>query len=259
MLARSERDGIHPVEEPVALGRLAIVAIEREILARPNLQIRFLGSHDAATDVADEGMVAHVLRNLLDNAIRHGGMDGPIEVVIDASTDEVVVRIVHCGDAPVPNGDAFGLSREPATAAGRSGAGIALYVARRLVEAMHGRIWAVSAPPAGAEFGFALQRFGPGRTMRPAWSEADRPGACSQAERAAERAADRTRLAAPMGLHQMQLPSPRPAAEPDPCSGLASSARLRQRKPPQQPRGAAHLREMRARAPGRRASDSACI
>ena len=168
VLARSEGDGIHPVNEPVAVGRLAIEAIEREILARPGLQIRLLGSHDAATDVADEGMVAHVLRNLLDNAIRHGGMAGPIEVTIDASTSEIIVRIVHRGESPIPGGDAFGLARSPTTAAGRSSAGIALYVARRLVEAMRGRIWAVSAPLAATEFGFALRRSGPARAMRPA-------------------------------------------------------------------------------------------
>ena len=170
VLARSERDGIHPVYEPVAVGRLAAEAIEREILARPGLQIRFLGSRDAATDVADEEMVAHVLRNLLDNAIRHGGIAGPIEVTIDASTSEVIVRIVHQGEVPVPvpGDDAFGLARSPSTAAGRSGAGIALYVARRLVEAMRGRIWAVSAPLAGTEFGFALRRAGPARALHPA-------------------------------------------------------------------------------------------
>ena len=168
VLARSERDGIHPVDEPVAVGRLATEAIEREILARPGLQIRFLGSRDASTDVADEGMVAHVLRNLLDNAIRHGGMAGPIAVTIDASTSEVIVRIVHQGEGPVPGDDAFGLARSRTTAAGRSGAGIALYVARRLVEAMLGRIWAVSAPLAATEFGFALRRAGPVRALRPA-------------------------------------------------------------------------------------------
>ena len=167
VLARSERDGIHPVNEPVAVGRLATEAIEREILARPGLQICFLGSRDAATDVADEGMVAHVLRNLLDNAIRHGGLGGPIEVTIDASTSEVIVRIVHQGEGPVPGDDAFGLARSPTTAAGRSGAGIALYVARRLIEAMRGRIWAVSAPRAATEFGFALRRAGPERALHP--------------------------------------------------------------------------------------------
>ena len=168
VLVRSERDGIHPVDEPVAVGRLATEAIEREILARPGLQIRLLGSCDAATDVADEGMVAHVLRNLLDNAIRHGGIAGPIEVTIDTSTSEVIVRIVHQSKGPVPGGDAFGLARNSTTAAGRSGAGIALYVARSLVEAMRGRIWAVSAPLAAMEFGFALRRAGPARAIHPA-------------------------------------------------------------------------------------------
>jgi K+-sensing histidine kinase KdpD len=46
--------------------------------------------------------------------------------------------------------------RSGRTALSRSGSGIGLYVARVLVEAMHGRIWARLRPEGGAEFGFAL-------------------------------------------------------------------------------------------------------
>jgi two-component system sensor kinase FixL len=47
------------------------------------------------------------------------------------------------------------------TAARASGVGIGLFVCRRLVEAMHGRVWVQPREGGGAEFGFALPRYEP--------------------------------------------------------------------------------------------------
>lgn len=159
VLVRSERDGIRPVGEPVAVGRLVIAAIERESTRHPEVQIRLLGASDAATDDVDEMMVAHVIRNLLDNAIRYGGGAGPIEVVVQVSATEVTVRVIDRGEPPDPDGQPFELSAQrPVTAAGRAGAGIGLYAADRLIRAMHGRMWAGRSDGGEAEFGFALAR-----------------------------------------------------------------------------------------------------
>ncbi len=159
ILVNSERDGIRPVGEPVAVGRLVSAAIEREVARHPGVRIALLGASDAAADGADKEMVAHVIRNLLDNAIRYGGAAGPIEVVVELTASEVTVRINDHGAAPEPDGQPFGLSAQrPVTAAARAGAGIGLYVADRLVRAMGGRMWADRPPGKGAEFGFALAR-----------------------------------------------------------------------------------------------------
>jgi len=159
ILVHSERDGIRPVGEPVAVGRLVSVAIEREVARHPGVKIAMLGASDAAADGADEVMVTHVIRNLLDNAIRYGGTEGPIEVIVEVTTHEVQVRVNDRGNAPEPDSQPFGLSgTKPTTAAARAGAGIGLYVANRLVRAMGGRMWADRGEGKGAEFGFALTR-----------------------------------------------------------------------------------------------------
>lgn len=159
ILVHSERDGIRPVGEPVAVGHLVAVAIEREVARYPGVKIALLGASDAAADGADEVMVAHVIRNLLDNAIRYGGTEGPIEVVVEVTTNEVEVRVNDRGNAPEPDSQPFGLSAtRQTTAAARAGAGIGLYVANRLVRAMGGRMWAERGEREGAEFGFALAR-----------------------------------------------------------------------------------------------------
>jgi K+-sensing histidine kinase KdpD len=159
ILVNSERDGIRPVGEPVAVGRLVSAAIEREVAHHPGVKIALLGASDATADGADEEMVSHVIRNLLDNAIRYGARKGPIEVVVEVTTQEVAVRINDRGVAPEPHDQPFGLSvHRPVTAAARAGAGIGLYVADRLVRAMGGRMWAARADGKGAQFGFALAR-----------------------------------------------------------------------------------------------------
>jgi signal transduction histidine kinase len=91
----------------------------------------------------------------------YGGAAGPIEVVVEASADEVTVRVIDSGEPPESAREPFGLSAgRQATAAGRAGAGIGLYVADRLVKAMRGRMWARASAAKGAEFGFTLARFG---------------------------------------------------------------------------------------------------
>jgi two-component system phosphate regulon sensor histidine kinase PhoR len=173
VLARSERDGIRPAGEPVAIGRLVVLAIEHELAQHTDLRILLLGESDAAADGADEVMVAHVVRNLLDNAIRYGGDAQPIEVVVEVTAGEVAVRVIDRGKPPGEDREPFGLSaRRRTTAAARAGAGIGLFVANRLVTAMRGRMWAKPSPADGAEFGFALARFDPGTAEQTSQGEA---------------------------------------------------------------------------------------
>jgi K+-sensing histidine kinase KdpD len=159
VIARSERDGVQPVGEPVAVGRLALAAIDLATTRYPDVVVRFSGTSDAVADVADEGFVSHILRNLLDNAIRYGAGAGPIEVIVSEDESEIAVQVIDRGEPPTRGSDPFALtSRAPLTAAGRAGGGIALYVADLLVRALRGRMWAAPARPSGAEFGFSLAR-----------------------------------------------------------------------------------------------------
>jgi K+-sensing histidine kinase KdpD len=157
VLLRSERGELQSADEPVAVGRLIVSAVERELERNPGLQIRYLGASDAAAEQADELLITHAVRNLLDNAIRNAGAGGPVEVVVDTEDDEVLVRVLDHGTEPIDQGGA-GRINPSGTRAGRAGGGLGLFVAARLVQAMNGRSWARSRPGGGAEFGFALRR-----------------------------------------------------------------------------------------------------
>lgn len=106
---------------------------------------------------ADPNRVEQVLRNLLENAAKHGGT----QVSVDATArgDEWVVTVADDGPgldeadrervfAPFEQG-------RPSATPG-SGLGLGLTVSRVLVEAMGGRIWYEPGFPTGARFCFSL-------------------------------------------------------------------------------------------------------
>lgn len=97
VLLRSERGDLTPAREPVAVGHLIAAAVERELGRKPGVHMRYLGASDAAADEADEGLLTHVVRNLLDNAIRNAAAGSPIQVVVDTEGNEVVVRVLARG------------------------------------------------------------------------------------------------------------------------------------------------------------------
>jgi K+-sensing histidine kinase KdpD len=156
-LLRSERGDLEPAREPVAVGRLIASSIDNEHRRHPGLQIRYLGASDAAADEADGALLTHVVRNLLDNAIRFSPEGAPIEVVVDIPEDDVQVRMLDRGPAP-SHEDRVGTIDPTQTRAGLAGGGLGLFVAARLVRAMGGRSWTRARADGGAEFGFAVRR-----------------------------------------------------------------------------------------------------
>jgi len=106
-----------------------------------------------------DGYVAQVIRNLLSNAVKYGGPEASVEIVVEGGPDGVTVRVLD--DGPGLESDSvdrlFDLYyRAPGSAVRAPGAGIGLFVCRRIVTALGGTIWARERPSGGAEFGFNL-------------------------------------------------------------------------------------------------------
>ena len=108
---------------------------------------------------ADSTYVEQVVRNLVSNAAKYGGIGSTVSVEAEDNDHEVVVRVLDDGPGfpPEERDRLFELYyRSPRTATSATGAGIGLFVCARLIAAMGGRIWAALRPGGGAEFGFAL-------------------------------------------------------------------------------------------------------
>ena len=162
VLSRLERRNLSIAQEPVHLSHLVDRVIGSEARRWPTT--RFVGPSRTRVSVVrgEETYVEQVLRNLLSNAAKYGSPGTTVTVALEDEGDDVAVRVLDEGPG-IARGEVeqlFGLFyRSPATAASAAGAGIGLFVSRRLVDEMGGRMWARNRPEGGAEFGFSLGRF----------------------------------------------------------------------------------------------------
>jgi two-component system sensor histidine kinase KdpD len=136
---------------------------EEEQRLRPDLKITVAVERPVPVARAEEALVVQVAHNLLGNAAKYGPADGVIEVIVDAEDDWPRVRILDRGPGvdPFEADRLFELFYRSERTSRVSGSGIGLFVARRLVEAIGGTIWAKARDDGpGAEFGFRLQPLG---------------------------------------------------------------------------------------------------
>lgn len=109
----------------------------------------------------DAASIEQVLTNLLENAIKHSPPEGTIVVRVSEHEGEIHLSVSDEGrgipDDELPH--VFERFRQGSgELRGRASVGLGLYIARGLVAAHGGRIWADSDPGAGATFSFALPR-----------------------------------------------------------------------------------------------------
>jgi signal transduction histidine kinase len=104
--------------------------------------------------------VERVLLNLLTNALRHTPGDGTVAVVLAPRDDEVLISVEDTGEGITPEAAGRMFDRfwrgDEARAAADGGAGLGLAIARGLVEAQGGRIWAEPRESGGARVSFTL-------------------------------------------------------------------------------------------------------
>jgi signal transduction histidine kinase len=105
--------------------------------------------------------VERVLLNLLTNSLRHTPADGSVAVRVEPRPDEVRVTVEDTGEGLEPETaqrvfDRFWRSDKARSSSRGGGAGLGLAIARGLVEAHGGRIWAENRPGGGARVSFTL-------------------------------------------------------------------------------------------------------
>jgi K+-sensing histidine kinase KdpD len=145
--------------EPVLIQRLLPRVVKSEDGRWPGVTFELEVEAGLPTVSADPTYVEQVVRNLLSNAAKYGGLESTVTIRAEPGEREVIVRVLDDGPGfPVDETDRlFELFyRSPGTASTAGGAGIGLFVCARLIRAMGGRIWARLRDGHGAEFGFAL-------------------------------------------------------------------------------------------------------
>jgi signal transduction histidine kinase len=109
---------------------------------------------------ADSERIHQVLFNLLDNAVRYTPPGGEVVVLAKRVGSRCEVRVEDTGPGIPPEHLPFLFERfyrvDPARSRGEGGTGIGLAIARSVVEAHGGRIWAESQVGRGSVFAFDL-------------------------------------------------------------------------------------------------------
>jgi PAS domain S-box-containing protein len=111
-----------------------------------------------ATVLADRGRIQRVIANLLSNALKYSPPTSPVDIRIATIEDRVVVTIADRGMGISPEDRAHLFEKYYRSPASRSteGLGLGLYIARLVVEASGGQIWAESDQGKGSTFTFSL-------------------------------------------------------------------------------------------------------
>jgi signal transduction histidine kinase len=152
LLSSIEAGRLEVISEPVDLAELAAEAVEAMVPSAAARGVELVVDAPSAVAVVGSATaMGRVIRNLVDNAVRHSPPGSHVRVsVTDGPT--AVVRVSDDGPGFTADFAARAFERfaraEPSRNRSTGGAGLGLAIARGLVEAHGGRIW-IEQPPGG--------------------------------------------------------------------------------------------------------------
>jgi two-component system sensor histidine kinase KdpD len=163
-MSRIEAGALHPDKEWYSLGELIQEVLDRLAPTLEGREVTISLAPDLPPVPLDYLQIDQVLTNLIENAIHYTGPGTPITVTAERSGSEVLVQVADHGPGIPPQDlerifDKFyrvGPSGLPGTEPRVQGSGLGLAVARGLIEAHGGRLWAANRPGGGALFTFTL-------------------------------------------------------------------------------------------------------
>jgi signal transduction histidine kinase len=161
-LSRLESGDVPLQREAVALAPLVSEVLSEIEVSRADHRVDVRGEvpADLPTIFADRERLHQVLFNLLDNAVRYTPSGGRVTVTADRHNGSVDVHVADTGSGigaeHLPRVFERFYRVDPARSQKDGGTGIGLAIARSVVEAHGGRIWAESEPGEGSVFTFEL-------------------------------------------------------------------------------------------------------
>jgi signal transduction histidine kinase len=156
-------------ERSLALSPVDLGALIEEVVANfghlaKEKQIGILcEERTSSTVVGNASALIQVLVNLISNAVKFSGAGGKVWIGVteDLQVTHVTVKDQGCGIAPKDLPRIFDRFYRAAGNEHIKGAGLGLYIAKLLVEAMAGKLSVESAPGAGSAFTVSLQKYRP--------------------------------------------------------------------------------------------------
>jgi signal transduction histidine kinase/GAF domain-containing protein len=159
VLARAER-GFDLTVRGAALVQHKLASLVSSLAATwPERRFSCQMPEDVPPVTGDEDYLEHVLRNLLGNAAKYGTSQVWVQVSVGPDGVSVDISDDGPGIAPDDRERVFELFTRLKATNRLPGAGIGLFVVRRLVEAMGGKVKVGNRPEGGAQFTVVLPRY----------------------------------------------------------------------------------------------------
>jgi signal transduction histidine kinase len=163
LVSKIEAGAIRLSIQEVDLGRFLRESVE-SIGPDATARVEILAPPEDAVVAIDQQRVEQILRNLLDNALKFSAPETPVTLQGGMDSDVVAFAVTDHGNGILPEDlstifDRFHQVGEVLTRE-REGAGLGLYIAKRLVEAMDGTVEVRSEPGRGSTFTVRIPRGG---------------------------------------------------------------------------------------------------
>ncbi len=158
--SRLQAGGMELKKSDISFHQLATRLAERFQIQTDKHQIIVDISKDFPVVMGDETRIEQVLSNLISNAIKYAP-NGEINIIGQTHPDQIMICVtdqgpgIAAGDMPHIF-DRFYRAHE--TSRKTKGAGLGLYLARAIIEAHNGRMWADPKTDKGARICFSLPR-----------------------------------------------------------------------------------------------------
>lgn len=163
-VARIEADRLNLNREICDPGEIGEEAVEMNaaLAQSRNLSLRYEAGRSVRAVPVDRDRILRVLSNLIDNAIKFTPEGGQVRVRVEEVDEELRFAVSDTGmgisqDDLLHIFESFWQSRRRS----QIGAGLGLMIARGIVEAHGGRIWAKSRPGQGSTFYFTIPALSP--------------------------------------------------------------------------------------------------
>jgi signal transduction histidine kinase len=164
-LALAEAGALDFEMQPVALDDLVeqTVSMLQPSASDKHISLSSQLPSDLPPVEADQRRVAQVLRNLVNNAIRHTAQDGQVKVSAEVYSNEVEISVTDTGEGIEAEHIPYLFERfwraDPSRSRVTGGAGLGLAIVKQLVEAQGGRVQVESVKGKGSTFSFTLPRY----------------------------------------------------------------------------------------------------
>ena len=161
-LSQLDAGGLQLSRQPNSMADLISDTIESFSAMAQAAGVTVAGRAEPGVDpvIMDGQKIGRVLANLVGNAIQHTPAGGSVTIEARTTGAEVRVQVCDTGEgipaADLPHVFERFYRGEKSRSRATGGAGLGLAIAKGIVEAHHGRIWAENAAGRGACFTFAL-------------------------------------------------------------------------------------------------------